>query len=81
MRGEAHKQLDRIEQLEPGRGMLEAYMLGRGGLRSGFVGGALDYSHRLDKSLSAFAQAEAGYRYGNSPGLEYKAMAGLRWVW
>lgn len=80
MRSEARTELDRIEQLEVGTGMLEAYAFGRGGLHSGIVGGALDYSHRIDKSLSAFAQAEAGYRYGSGAGLEYEALAGLRWT-
>ena len=79
MRGDARDELDRIEKLDAGRGMLEAYAFGRGNLSGGSVGGAIDYSHRLNESLSAVAQAEMAYRYGPSYGLEYRALGGLRW--
>lgn len=83
MRGEARKELDRIEQLQPGEGVLESYAFvrGRGGpfdFHHGIAGGGLDYSHRISDSWSAFLRGEVGYRYGNNSGLEYTALGGLR---
>lgn len=79
MRGLARKKLDRIESLKVGAGMLEAYAFGRGDFDSGVAGGAIDYGHRVSKSISLFGHAELGYHYGNSNGLGYEALAGLRW--
>lgn len=78
MRGEARKELDRIERLKPGQGVLEAYGYGRGGLDFGQVGGGVDYSHRVTDDLSAFLRGEAGYQYGAESGLHYSALGGLR---
>ena len=79
MRDLARVELDRIDKLRPGQGMLEAFGFLRGDLVNGFGGGAVEYGHRLSESTSLFGRAEAGYRYGVNPGLEYNAVAGGRW--
>ena len=78
MRREATRQLDRIDQLRVGQGMLEAYAFGSGDFDSGSVGGALDYSHRVSESVSLFANGSLGYGWGIAPGLGWRAGAGLR---
>jgi hypothetical protein len=81
MRDTARAELDRVESLKVGQGMLEAYAFGRGDLSDGVAGAALDYGHRLSRSLSVFGHAEAGYRWGDSKGLGWEAMAGVRGRW
>jgi hypothetical protein len=47
-----------------------------------FVGGGLDYAHRLTPSMSAFARGWAGWQ--NEAGSwrsDVGAMGGLRWQW
>ena len=80
MRDLARTSLDRVDELAVGQGMLEAYAFGRGGLDHGQVGAGLDYSHRIRKNLSAFANGELGYGWGLNPGLGWKALTGLRWT-
>ena len=75
------RELDRIDKLKVGAGMLEAYAFGRGDLRDGQLGLGVEYGRRLRKTLSLFARGEAGYRYGAKSGLGYDALAGLRWRW
>lgn len=72
------RELDRVDRLEVGRGMLEAYAFGRGDLDQGSAGAGLDYSHRLSEDLSAFASGEICYHWGNRRGLEFSALTGLR---
>ncbi len=81
MRQEATRQLDRIDRLRVGQGMLEAFAFGRGDFVNGIAGGALDYSHRLSTSLSAFGRGEVGYNWGERQGLSWEAMAGVRGRW
>lgn len=81
MREAARTELDRVDELRVGQGMLEAYAFGRGSLSAGTVGGALDYSHRLSEGLSTFAHGELGYSYGDRAGLGFEALAGLRGRW
>ena len=78
MRRESNVQLDRVDELDVGAGMLEAFAFGRGTLDAGMVGAGVDYSHRLTRGLSAFARGEVGYSYGSESGLGWKALAGLR---
>lgn len=78
MRETTREELERIERLKPGTGALNAYLFGRGTLDSGAIGGGLDYSHRVNESLSAFAKAEAGYSYGDEREAFYEGLAGLR---
>ena len=79
MRDTARAELDRIDEIKVGAGMLEAFAFGRGDLDSGSIGGALEYGHRLSPSWSAFARGEIGYHYGDDAGLGYEGLAGLRW--
>ena len=79
MRQEATRQLDRIDRMKVGQGMLEAFVFGRGDLESGMLGGAVEYGHRITGQTSLFSRAEAGYRYGIDPGLGYNATFGGRW--
>lgn len=79
MRDLARTELDRIDKLKPGQGMLEAFLFGRGDLVNGMGGGALEYGHRLNLNTSLFARAEAGYRYGADSGFGYNATVGGRW--
>lgn len=76
---DASDELDRIDKLKPGQGMLEAFLFGRGDLVNGMGGAAVEYGHRLNRSTSLFARAEAGYRYGLDPGFGYNATVGGRW--
>lgn len=78
MRDVASKELDRIDGLKSGQGMLEAFLFGRGDLHDGMGGGAVEYGHRLNKRDSIFGRAEAGYRYGADPGFGYGVHAGWR---
>lgn len=79
MRDLARTELDRIDKLKPGQGMLEAFLFGRGDLVNGIGGAALDYGHRVAENGSVFGRAEAGYRYGENSGLGYNATFGGRW--
>lgn len=79
MRDLTQTQLDRVDELAVGAGMLEAYAFGRGTLDLGQVGAGVDYSHRLSEGLSAFANGEIGYDWGNREGLGWRALTGLRW--
>ena len=81
MRDAARIELDRIDKLKVGAGMLEAFAFGRGDLRSGIAGGAIEYDHRLSPTVSAFGRGELGYRYGSGSDLSFKALAGVRWIW
>lgn len=78
MRGLVRAELDRVDDLEVGSGMLEAFAFGRGDLHSGMIGGALEYGHRISPNASLFGRGEVGYRYGAQRGLGYEALAGLR---
>lgn len=71
--------LDRVDQLEPGRGRLDLFGFGRGDLDGGVAGAGLKYEHRLDGSLSMWGQGSAGMGWGDQKGLNYEALAGLRW--
>lgn len=82
MRDAARESLSRIDSLRPGQGMLDAYLYGRGTLGRGSAGAGVDYSHRISESLSAFAQAEAGYQWDDeTSGLAWQALTGVRWRW
>jgi hypothetical protein len=78
MRREVTRRLDRVDHFPIGSGRLEAFAFIRGGFDHGKVGGAVDYSHRLNKSLSMFGSAEAGAQYGNAAGLYYQGLIGIR---
>ena len=78
MRDLARSELDRIDKLMRGQGMLEAYMFGRGNFQSGSVGGAIDYGHRLSPSWSVFGHGEVAHYWGEQTGLGWSAMAGIR---
>ena len=79
MRDLANSELDQIDRLRVGQGMLEAYAFGRGDLRSGMLGGALEYGHRVTPELSLFGRGEIGWRYGLDRGLGWQALLGARW--
>ena len=79
MRDDIAAGLDKADKLDVGAGSLDAFMWGRGDLDSGAAGVGVDYSHRISEMLSAFAQGQAGYRYGVAPGVEFSALGGLRW--
>lgn len=78
MRGLAKNELDRVDKLAIGTGMLEAYVFGNGNLKAGSAGVAVDYGHRVSKALSLFGRAELGYRYGSRQRLGYEAIGGIR---
>lgn len=78
MRDQATAVLDRVDELNVGQGMLEAYLYGRGDLGSGELGGALEYGHRLSPAWSAMLRGSLGYGWGVAPGLSWSALAGLR---
>jgi hypothetical protein len=80
MRQEVTRTLDRIDALRPGSGLLEAFVFADGTLQGGKIGGAIDYSQRVSDSLSAFANASMGYRYGDSSGIEYRGLIGARYT-
>ena len=80
MRDMANSELDRIDRLRVGQGMLEAYAFGRGDLYGGGeIGGALEYGHRVTHGLSLYGGGEIGYRYGLDSGLGWQALLGARW--
>lgn len=79
MRDRADSRLDEVEKLEPGHGVLQAYGFGRGTLDFGQVGAGVDYSHRISEGLSAFANGEIGYGWGNQSPLGWQALVGMRW--
>ena len=54
MRDLARMELDRIDKLKPGQGMLEALAFARGDLEAGMFGGALEYGHRVTRRASLF---------------------------
>ena len=72
-------QFRRAGELEPGHGKIDLFSY----LQPGRLGGAVDYSHRITSSLSAFGQGWAGaerdtmdkWRTG------YGVMGGARWAW
>ncbi len=78
MRDLARAELDRIDKLNPGQGMLEAFLFMRGDLVNGMGGAAVEYGHKLTAQDSLFGRAEAGYRYGADAGFGYSATAGWR---
>ena len=78
MRDLARAELDRIDELAVGDGLLEAFAFGRGDLRSGMLGGAMEYGHRVTEGLSIFGRGELGYRYGHDRGLAWAAVLGGR---
>lgn len=80
MRGAAREELDRIDELQPGSGRLEAFGFMRGDLGEGILGGALQYNHRIRTNLSVFARGEVGYQYGAHDGLVANALFGGRWT-
>jgi hypothetical protein len=70
--------LERADSLAPGHGQLDVFA----SADDSFVGGGLDYSHRLTPSMAAFARGWAGWQHlpgGWQPGAG--ATAGLRWDW
>ena len=77
MRGIVSKRLDSAEQLEVGQGQLDVYAV----VKPTVAAGAVDYQHRLSRSLSAWASAYAGI--AKAPGGSWEpdagAIAGLRW--
>ena len=80
MRDSARIELDRIDALKPGTGLLEAYAGVRGNLMGGLLGGFVEYGHRVTPSLSIFGRGSVGYRYGNTRGLEYSGELGGRYT-
>jgi len=70
--------LDAAEKLAPRRGQLDLGAYVRGTRDAGSAGGVLDYTHRISPSTALFGEASAGYGWGATPGLEYKATTGLR---
>lgn len=78
MRRQVSDRLDAIDEYEPGTGTVDAFIFGTGGLHSGSLGVEVDVAYRFDKDLSAFANASAGYRYGEESGLGYDFKAGIR---
>jgi hypothetical protein len=70
--------LDHADSLAPGHGRVDLFA----SADQQFVGGGLDYSHRLTPAMSAFARGWAGWQ--NEPGgwrSDVGAMGGLRWQW
>ena len=80
MRYLARVELDRIDELEVGDGLLEAFAFGRGDRHGGMLGGAVEYGHRVTDDLSLFGRVEAGYRYGDNRGFAWEALLGGRWM-
>jgi len=72
-------QLRRAGELQPGHGKIDLF----GCLQPSRVGGAVDYSHRLTESLSAFGQGWAGL--ARDPfdrwQTDYGALGGVRFTW
>ena len=72
-------QFRRAGELEPGHGKIDLF----GYLQPDRMGGALDYSHRITKSLSAFGQGWAGV--ARDPfdrwQADYGALGGVRFQW
>ncbi len=66
-------------EFEPGHGKIDLF----GYLQPDRKGGAVDYSHRITKSLSAFAQGWAGV--ASDPfdrwKADYGALGGVRFQW
>lgn len=81
MRKGIGEELDRIDKLQPGQGMIDVFGFATGDLSRGSMGAGAVYGHRISKSLSAFAEAEAGYYYGETNKLGYEARAGFRGRW
>ena len=81
MRGTARTDLDRIEKLKAGQGMLGAFAFGRGDLSRGVAGLGLEYGHRISDRWSAVARGELGYRYGEASAIEYNGLAAVRAIW
>jgi hypothetical protein len=75
---EIRRNLDAVDKLEPGRGQLDlgAYVRGYGD--TGIAGGLVDYQHRVTPRASVFGQGTIGYGWGETKGLHYQALAGLR---
>jgi len=66
----------------PGTGALSAYGYLDGDRAGGAAGLGLDLEAKLERDLSLFATGRAGWAYGNrGDGLEYEALAGIRWNW
>lgn len=72
-------QFRRAGELEPGHGKIDLF----GYLQPDRMGGAVDYSHRITKSLSAFGQGWAGV--ARDPfdrwQTDYGALGGMRFQW
>ena len=72
-------QFRRAGELEPGHGKIDLF----GYLQPDRMGGAVDYSHRIAKTLSAFGQGWAGM--ARDPfdrwQADYGALGGLRLSW
>jgi hypothetical protein len=72
-------QFRRAGELDPGHGKVDLF----GYLQPDRVGGAVDYSHRITKSLSAFGQGWAGL--ARDPfdrwQADYGALGGVRFQW
>ncbi len=72
-------QFRRAGELQPGHGRIDLF----GYLQPDRMGGAVDYSHRITKSLSAFGQGWAGV--ARDPfdrwQTDYGALGGMRLQW
>ena len=71
--------LEQAGKYKPGHGHLNLY----GYLKPDAAGGALDYAHRINESMSAFAQGWGGVAkdpFGNWQ-RDFGALGGLRWQW
>jgi len=78
MREEVDAGLDRVDALPVGRGFLDAYLYGQGDMRSGQLGAALGYSHRVSEHVSVFADGSLWHDWGERTGLGWRALAGVR---
>lgn len=78
MRRDISDRLDSVDSLKPGTGSLDAFIFGTGGIRSGSLGLGLDVEYKFNSGISAFAEAEAAYQYGQNAGLGFNLQAGIR---
>ena len=60
--------LDKAESREPGTGLIDAGIFGRGNFDTWQAGGYLDAEARLTEELSLFGSGEAGYDSGLESG-------------
>ena len=75
--GELARSLSEVGLLAPKSGSLELGLQGR----PDFLGGALEYRHRVSERLSLFAQGSGGLIKTQRFEPGWQAMAGLRFSW